>query len=111
MEQDAERYLMPLEEAMTALKAIVVGNGASAHIEYTEDIALRVETAFKIFDRIYGRPKQSTEITGLGEADSAVRVPSDEERKRQLAEVLNSVGALGGVVIPANASASAPSTN
>lgn len=110
IEGEAERYLQPLEDALTALKAVVVGNGASAHLEYTEDLALRVDTAFKILDRVYGRPKQITELSGTDGDAIEVRVPNDDERKQSVAEILASTGALG-VVIPQNNSASAPSTN
>lgn len=110
IEEEAERYLQPLEDAMVALKAVVVGNGSSAHLEYTEDLALRVDTAFKILDRVYGRPKQITELSGINGDAMEIKVPNDEERKLALAQVLASTGALG-VAIPQNNSASAPSTN
>lgn len=110
IEGEAERYLQPLEDALIALKAVVVGNGASAHIEYTEDLALRVDTAFKILDRVYGKPKQTTELSGVGGDAIEIIVPSDDERKQSVAAILASTGALG-MQIPQNNSASAPSTN
>lgn len=110
IEGEAERYLQPLEDALIALKAVVVGNGASAHIEYTDDLALRVDTAFKILDRVYGKPKQTTELSGVGGDAIEIIVPSDDERKQSVAAILASTGALG-MQIPQNNSASAPSTN
>lgn len=109
-EAEAERYLKPFEEALEAMKAVVVGNGASAHIEFTDDIALRLKAIESMLDRIYGRPKQVTELTGADGDAIEVTVPSDDERKQALARVLASTGALG-TVIPANPSASAPTTN
>jgi hypothetical protein len=109
-EAEAERYFEPFEQALSAMKAVVVGNGASAHIEMVEDVALRLAAVEKLMDRIYGRPKQISEITGADGGALEVNVPNDEERKKQLAAVLASTGALGPV-IPQNASASAPTTN
>lgn len=109
-EEEAERYLQPFEEALAAMKAVVVGNGASAHIEMVEDVALRLKAVESILDRIYGRPKQVTELTGADGGAVEVAVPNDDERKQALAAVLASTGALGAV-IPQNPSASAPTTN
>lgn len=110
IEGEADRYLQPLEDALIALKAVVVGNGASAHIEYTDDLALRVDTAFKILDRVYGRPKQITEVSGTDGDAIEIRVPNDEARKQSVAAILAQTGALG-ISIPQNNSASAPTTN
>lgn len=109
-EAEAERYFEPFEQALSAMKAVVVGNGASAHIEMVEDVALRLAAVEKLMDRIYGRPKQISEITGADGGALEVSVPNDEERKQALAAILASTGALGPV-IPQNASASAPNTN
>lgn len=109
-EAEAERYFEPFEQALSAMKAVVVGNGASAHIEMVEDVALRLAAVEKLMDRIYGRPKQISEITGADGGALEVAVPNDEERKQALAAILASTGALGPV-IPQNASASAPTTN
>lgn len=110
IEADIDKYLKPLEDALTAMKAVVVGNGRSAHIQEVDDLALRIKAVNDILDRVYGRPKQITEVTGTDGAPMEVLVPNDDERRNALAAVLASTGALGAV-IPANASASAPSTN
>lgn len=113
-EANADRYLQPLEDAITALKAHVVGNGGSAHLEFTPDIALQLKAMTEMIDRIYGRPKQVTELTGFEGGPVEVQVPNDEERARGLAAILASTGALNTVLtpsIPQNASASAPTTN
>lgn len=113
-EENADRYLQPLEDAITALKAHVVGNGGSAHLEFTPDIALQLKAMETMIDRIYGRPKQVTELTGFEGGPVEVQVPNDEERARGLAAILASTGALNTVLtpsIPQNASASAPTTN
>lgn len=112
-EAEADRYLKPFEEALEALKPVVVGNGASAHVEMHPDVALQLKAANDILDRIYGRPKQVSEITGADGDALAITVPNDDERKAALAAVLAGSGALGPVTasIPQNASAAAPTTN
>ncbi len=111
-EAEADRYLQTFEEALTAVKPVVVGNGASAHIEYAEDFALQLKALNDVLDRIYGRPKQVTELSGRDGAPMAVEVPTDDQRKRELAAILANAGALGSLTaIPQNASASAPTTN
>ena len=113
-EAEADRYLQPFEDAIEAMKAVVVGNGASAHVEMYEDFALRLKACNDLLDRIYGRPKQVTEFSGVDGDAIEVSVPNDDERKQALAAVLASTGALGPVIgasIPKNSSASAPSTN
>lgn len=113
-EADADRYLKPLEDALTAMKAVVVGNGASAHIEFTEDLALRISAVEKMLDRIYGRPKQQLEHTGSDGHAIEVNVPSDDKRVQDVAAVLAQVGAVPAppaLVIPENASSKSPSSN
>lgn len=111
VEAEADRYLQPFEDAITALKAVVVGNGGSAHIEYTPDIALQLKAANDILDRIHGRPKTTTEVTVNDNDAAAAKVPSDEERKKAMAAILQQQGALNVMTIPENASAKEPSTN
>lgn len=111
VEADVDRYLKPLEDALVAMKAVVVGNGGSAHVQMVEDLGLRIKAVNDILDRVYGRPKQVTELTGTDGAPLEVLVPNDDERRQALAAVLASTGALGAPLIPANASASAPTTN
>lgn len=110
VEAEVERYLQPLEDALLAMRAVVVGNGGSAHIEMVEDLNTRIKAVETILDRIYGRPRQTVEHSGPEGDSISVTVPNDEERKQALAAVLASTGALGHT-IPQNPSASAPSTN
>lgn len=113
-EEDADRYLKPLEEAIEAMKAVVVGNGGSARIEMVEDFQVRLRAVETILDRIYGRPRQSVEHTGTDGAPMEVSIPQSTERELAVAKILAETGALGqagGTIIPPNASASAPTTN
>ena len=112
-EAEADRYLAPLEKALEAMRPVVVGNGASAHVQMHPDFPTQLRAANDILDRIYGRPKQVSEITGADGDAIEVHVPNDTDRKQALAAVLASAGALGSATasIPQNASASAPTTN
>ncbi len=63
-----------------------------------EDLGAQIAAADKLLDRIYGRPKQATELTGPGggpiEHDH-IGIPSDEEFHQGVAEVLAGAGANG----------------
>jgi hypothetical protein len=49
--------------ALKAERAVVVGNGPSAHVEMVPDYATHIAAARELLDRGYGRPKQSSEVT------------------------------------------------
>lgn len=109
VEEDIKRYLKPYEEALRAKRAVVVGNGASAHIQMVEDTNIRLKAAGEILDRVFGKPKQVTELQG-GDSPVEITVPQDTQRQRDVAAILAESGALG-TVIPANPSAVSPTTN
>lgn len=108
-EADARRYLKPYEDALEAMRAVVVGNGASAHIQMVADLTTRLKASEAILDRVVGKPKQITELTG-GDAPLEIVVPTDHKRERDVAAILAESGALG-TAIPANPSAISPTTN
>ena len=93
-EAEADRYLKPLEDALEAMRAVVVGNGAHARIEDVEDFNVRLRAVEMMLDRIYGRPRQTTELSGPGGDAVQVEVPKDEERAQQVAQILANVGAV-----------------
>lgn len=93
-EAEADRYLKPLEDALEAMRAVVVGNGAHARIEDVKDFNVRLRAVEMMLDRIYGRPRQTTELSGPGGNPVEVEVPKDEERARQVAQILTNVGAV-----------------
>lgn len=66
IENDIEKWLAPYEEALRAERGVVVGNGPEAHVELVPDIPTRMKAADAVLDRIYGKAKQATEITGAG---------------------------------------------
>lgn len=55
--------LAALDCALHADKAIVVGNGPKARLEYAPDYELRLKAARELMDRRHGRPKQAHEVT------------------------------------------------
>jgi hypothetical protein len=66
IENDIERWLAPLEAALGAGKPVVVWDGQERqhHIEFVEDPKLGMQAMKLAFDRVYGRPRQSVEISG-----------------------------------------------
>lgn len=64
IEGDLERWLAPLEDALNAERAIVVGSGESAEIERVPDHKIRLQATREAHDRVYGKPKQQVELGG-----------------------------------------------
>ncbi|MCA1572668.1 MAG: hypothetical protein LC798_20710, partial [Chloroflexi bacterium] len=64
IEQNIDRWLAPIEEALAAERGIVVGMGEDASLEFIPDHAIRLRAAAEGFDRVYGKPKQAIEQSG-----------------------------------------------
>lgn len=64
VEAEIEDWIRPFYEGQTATRHVVVGNGPSAHVEEVVDIPTRMAASREIFDRIEGKPRQTTELTG-----------------------------------------------
>lgn len=86
-------FLRPYMEALTAKKEVVVGHGRSARVVQVPDHRARMQAAEQLFDRVYGKPKQTTELAG-GVKVEPVEVPTGPERELQVAEILAAAGAL-----------------
>lgn len=56
-----------VQDALKAERAIVVGNGPTAHTEMVPDWPTRIVAFREIVDRAYGRPHQSSEVTVITE--------------------------------------------
>ncbi len=52
-----------LWEATKAERAVVVGNGPTAHMEMVPDWPTRIAAYRELMDRGHGKPKQSSEVT------------------------------------------------
>lgn len=64
IEQDIDKVLNPLWDALDADRGVVVGNGPSAHVDYVPDFSARIAAARELLDRGYGKPKQTSEVSG-----------------------------------------------
>jgi hypothetical protein len=75
IEANIDRVLDPLWDALTADRAMVVGNGPTAHVELASDHPTRIAAARELLDRAYGRTRQSSEVTVITEdmIDQAIR--------------------------------------
>lgn len=92
VENAAGEVIQPFFDGLQAERPVVVGNGVHATLEMVPDPSVRIRAADGILDRVYGRPKQTTELTGADGGAVAVHVPSTEERKAAVADVLREAG-------------------
>jgi hypothetical protein len=82
IEADIDRWLQPLEDGLTAQRAVVVGDGPTAHLEFFEDIPTQIKAHREAFDRAFGRPTQPTRDDSLDDIDSEIREMLSEMRRR-----------------------------
>lgn len=101
VEAHVAEIIAPLLSALEAEKPIVVGNGAHASVELHPDHRTRILAVQEIFDRVYGKPKQTTENTHQV-AFEPVEVPTDKQREEEVARILAESGALGTIVASRN---------
>jgi hypothetical protein len=69
---------------------VIVGRGEDAYAERIPDYDLRLKAAGAALDRVYGKPKQATELTGAegGPIEHASVDPGDPETRRLAHELL-----------------------
>jgi len=79
-----------LTEALGADRALVVGNGPTAWVATAPDHAVRLSAAKELWDRLYGRPAQTTrlEAGGGGVLLAAVLPPDDPGHAAEVQELL-----------------------
>lgn len=94
VEENVEQWIQPYIDALQATKPVVVGNGPTAHVELLADDRARMQAAGEVFDRVYGKPKQTVEGTFDIEATQTVEVPNDANREAEVARILADSGAL-----------------
>lgn len=85
VEERADEIIEKLLEGLDAERAVVVGNGPGAYVEIVADRVEVLKTIREVFDRMEGRPKSSTEVTGKFE--HLHRDQIDEEIDRLTAEL------------------------
>lgn len=93
-EQEITTWIQPYIEALTAETPVVVGNGRHARVELMPDHRTRQRAAEAIWDRVYGKPKQTTELTGADGGPVEVEVPKTKERELEVAQILAAAGAV-----------------
>jgi hypothetical protein len=77
--------------------AKIFGESKEGDINMTshDDLGAHIAAAEKLLDRIYGRPKQATELTGA-EGGPVEIVPVTREKAQAVGGILQGVGAGGG---------------
>lgn len=93
-EQEVTAWIKPYMDALTATKPVVVGNGRMAHVVKVPDHRTRQAAAEALWDRLYGKPKQATEISGPDGGAIEVQVPDDKNRQKEVAKILAAAGAV-----------------
>lgn len=76
VEGDIERWLKPYEDALDAVRPVLVGYGEDAYVEMIPDHKMRVSATEAVHNRLYGRPKTVTE--------SKVEVTSRSQMDREI---------------------------
>lgn len=72
LEAEIDAWLDVLVDARTAERLVFIGSGDDVESERVPDHVIRMKAFAEIWDRVYGKPKQATEISGPG--GDAVRV-------------------------------------
>jgi hypothetical protein len=62
VEADIDRVLAPLFEALTATRAVVVGNGPSAYVDAVDDFPTRIVAVRELLDRAYDKPRSAVNV-------------------------------------------------
>jgi hypothetical protein len=86
IEADIDRWLQPLEDALTAQRAIVVGDGPEAHVEFVPDYGTRIKAVKEAFDRGFGKAAQALDVKHSAE---------ESEIDREIRQLLLAVAANG----------------
>lgn len=63
-EEEAERLWRVISEALDADRGVVVGNGPTAHVDFVADHPTRLAAFREFIDRVDGKPRQKTEVSG-----------------------------------------------
>lgn len=86
VEQRADEIMDQLFKGLHAERAVVVGTGPKARVEIVPDQDMVLKTVREIWDRMEGRPKQATELSG------GVKVRNQEQMKSEIARLLEELG-------------------
>lgn len=95
-EEKREEIRAVLDRGLKAKRAVVVGNGPSAHVEEVEDIPTQLKTVAEITDRTDGKARQAVELTGEdGGPIEFEGLPTSDDWNAAVAKVLAETGAHG----------------
>lgn len=86
LEARIDDWLQVLEDARTAERGVVVGDGPTAHVEFFDDHPTRLKAFREVFDRGYGKPMQFHDVTTReeeSEVDSEIRELLAEMDRRE----------------------------
>lgn len=106
IERDIDKWLRPLEDALTAERFAGFDDGQAI---YVEDHSVRMAAAREGLDRAYGKPKQATEISGPDGGPipvTPVAVPDTESYRERVARI--SSQAIGMPATNGNGNGSSP---
>lgn len=82
--------------ALDAERTVVVGTGPNARTEIAPDQGLQLAALRELNDRILGRPKQQTEVTGAGGGPvELVEIPNTAEYRARVAALAASALGVG----------------
>ena len=84
-----ELAVRALMEALSADRSLVVGQGPTAWVATAPDHAVRLAAAKEVWDRVYGKSKQTAEVTTVdGGTLAPVLPPDDPGHAAEVAELL-----------------------
>lgn len=94
--QIADQELKLVELADGGAKLYGESKEGDINVSSHEDLGAMIAAAEKLLDRVYGRPKQATEITGAGGGPIQTQelIPSDADWHTQVARVLDEAEAI-----------------
>lgn len=102
IENEMQEWLAPIRDALLAMKPIVAGNGRHARIEWAPDHRTRLQAVESALDRVYGKPKITTDVTAMMNLNADVKVPVDKDREKEVAQILLESGAIAMAAAPMN---------
>lgn len=96
IEQDIDRVLKPLFDGLEAEQGIALSiKGGGMELATLADFDVRIKAARELLDRAYGKPKQTTEISGADGGPVELSTPQDAlERSRRAAMLLAANGVI-----------------
>lgn len=99
VEAERDAWFKVLEDARDAERALVVGDGPTAHIEHVDDHPTRLKAFKEAHDRVFGKAMQYHDVTTReeeSEVDAEIRELLAEMDRREKASANGKVPAVNG---------------